>query len=72
MKTIEAAKELLHKQYCKEPWFRGVGISPGDPGLRLRLNVAKGHHLPVFPSRFSGFPLDVVEISEYRPRSGPP
>lgn len=68
--NARAAQEALCSRYEREPWFRGVGITPHPGGLGLRLSVAPELDLSSIklPSEIQGFPVEIVQIVAYGPR----
>jgi hypothetical protein len=68
---IRSAKRALIEQFGDRTWFRGAGIAPTTEGLGLRLNVASDAQLAEdeIPESFEGFPVEVVRIQRYLPRS---
>ena len=68
--NARTAKEALRSRYGREPWFRGVGITPQPNGLGLRLTLAPELDLNSIklPSEMEGFPVEIVQIAAYGPR----
>ena len=69
---LRRAKEALQGKYGDRPWFRGVGIARTKSGLGLRLNIDPAVKLREgeVPKTFRDYPVEVVFIGSYKPRSG--
>ena len=70
LESLQFAKRELIKQFSGRAWFRGAGIAPGKSGPVLRLNVDRGalDKEDEIPHKFLGETVEIVFISQYRPR----
>lgn len=70
VRDARSAKDALRARFVSRPWFRGVGIAPGDGGFVLRLSVDPTAELgeDELPRHFGGLPVEIVYIARYQAR----